>query len=171
MKKKLLIIILFAIMFLPIINVSAECYKKCDNGADCTYVKTCLASDRITCEGVSDLYCPDATPKVSCGNITEIPEKIPEITSFIITMIQIAVPVVLVIMGTLDLFKGITAGKEDEIKKGQQLFIKRLIVAAIMFFVIVIVKFVISIVADSTSSQNMTECIDCFLSGVENCRR
>ena len=102
-----------------------------------------------------------AAPKVSCGNVTDIPRKIPELTSMAITMIQIAVPVILVIMGSLDLFKGVTAGKEDEIKKGQQLFIKRLIVAGIIFFVVVIAKFVISIVAEA-GSGNIIECIDCF---------
>jgi hypothetical protein len=104
-----------------------------------------------------------ATPKVSCGNVTDIPRKIPELTSMAITIIQIAVPIILVIMGSLDLFKGVTAGKEDEIKKGQQLFIKRLIVAGIIFFVVVIAKFVISIVAD-TSSANIIDCLECFTS-------
>ena len=134
MKKKILGIILFAIMFLPVISVSA-------------------------------------VTKVGCGNITGIPEKIPELTSFAITFIQIAVPIVLVIMGSLDLFKGVTAQKEDEMKKGKQMFIKRLIYAAIIFFVIVVAKLLISVVADSTTSNNIAECIDCFLSGTENCRR
>ena len=134
MKKKVFGIILFAIMFLPIISVSA-------------------------------------VTKVSCGNITGIPEKIPELTSFAITVIQIAIPIVLVVMGSLDLFKGLSAQKEDEIKKGQQMFIKRLIYAAIIFFVVVVAKLLISVVADSTTSNNIAECIDCFLSGTENCRR
>ena len=59
-----------------------------------------------------------AAAKVSCGNVTEIPAKIPELISFAVTMIQIAVPIILVVMGSMDLFKGITAQKEDEIKKG-----------------------------------------------------
>lgn len=104
-----------------------------------------------------------AAGKVSCGNVTGIPAKIPELTSFAVTMLQIAVPVILVVMGSMDLFKGITAQKEDEIKKGQQLFIKRLIVGALIFFVVVIAKLLISVVAD-TSSENIIECIDCFLS-------
>ena len=134
MKKKIFGVIIFAIMFLPIISVSA-------------------------------------VTKVSCGNVTGIPEKIPELTSFAITVIQIAIPIVLVVMGSLDLFKGLSAQKEDEIKKGQQMFIKRLIYAAIIFFVIVVAKLLISVVADSTTSNNIAECIDCFLSGTENCRR
>ena len=108
-----------------------------------------------------------STNKVYCGegegSFTGIPKKIPELTSLAITIIQIAIPVILVIMGSLDLFKGITAGKEDEIKKGQQMFIKRLVTGAIIFFVVVIIKFLISIVAD-TNVTNMVDCIDCFIS-------
>lgn len=106
-----------------------------------------------------------ATTKVSCGNITDIPEKIPELTSWIMTMIQVAVPIILVVVGSLDLFKGITAQKEDEIKKGQQTFIKRLIVAVLIFFVFVIVKFIVSVVANG-SDANIIECMDCFLSNL-----
>ena len=101
--------------------------------------------------------------RVSCGNVTGIPAKIPELVSFAIILIQIAVPVILVVMGSIDLFKGISAQKDDEIKKGQQMFIKRLLIAALIFFVIVIAKFLISIVADN-SSTNIIDCVDCFMS-------
>ena len=97
-----------------------------------------------------------------CGNVTRIPKKIPELTSYIMTIVQIAVPVILVIIGSIDLIKGITSQKDDEIKKNQKIFIKRLIVAVLIFFIIVIVKFIISLVADS-SSGNISSCIDCFL--------
>ena len=108
---------------------------------------------------------------VSCGDgiLTDIPTLFPKVVSIIYTVMQIAIPVVLVIMGSLDLMKGITAGKEDEMKKGQQMFVKRLVVAVLIFVVVVIVKFLISVIADST--DNIVECIDCFLSGTDNCRR
>lgn len=104
-----------------------------------------------------------AKNKVSCGNVTDIPKIMPKLTSLAITIVQIAVPVILVLMGSLDLFKGITAGKEDEMKKGQQMFIKRLIVGAVIFFIVVIVKFLVSVVAD-TNVNNIVDCIDCFVS-------
>ena len=110
-----------------------------------------------------------AVTKVSCGGITNIPKKIPELTNTAMFIIQVAVPVVLVIIGSLDFFKGITSQKEDEIKKGQKIFIKRIVVAVIIFFVIVITKFLVSIVADN-SSQNIVDCIDCFLSDVNSCK-
>lgn len=106
----------------------------------------------------------DGTSIVSCGGgmIDNIPVLIPKVISIVYTVIQVAVPVVLVIMGSLDLFRGISAQKEDEIKKGQQMFIKRLISAALVFFVFVIVKVVISFVADSSNSSIM-ECAQCFI--------
>ncbi|MBQ9072519.1 MAG: hypothetical protein IJY25_05130 [Bacilli bacterium] len=103
----------------------------------------------------------------SCGNnlLTDIPTLVPQIISIIYTVIQIAVPVVLVIMGSLDLMKGITAGKDDEIKKGQQMFIKRLIAAALIFFVFIIVKLVVSLANDEsrTKTNKIMNCANCFI--------
>ena len=109
--------------------------------------------------------------KVSCGNVTGIPRKVPEITNDIVTILQIAIPVILVIVGGIDLIKGITAGKEDEIKKGQQIFIKRLIVGALVFFLVVIIKFVVSVLDNTANSRNISNCIDCFLVNVEKCKK
>lgn len=105
---------------------------------------------------------------VSCGDglLTSIPNAVPKVVSIAYTIIQIAIPVILVVMGTLDLFKGITAQKEDEMKKGQQMFVKRLIGAALIFFVFVIVKVIISFVADGSSVAIM-ECAECFINN--NC--
>lgn len=105
----------------------------------------------------------DKNAVVKCGGITDIPAMVPKVTSIIIMIIQIAVPIVLVIMGIFDLIKAIMAQKEDEIKKGRQIFLKRLIYGALVFFVVVAVKFVISLVADS-SKVNIVECMDCFIS-------
>ena len=136
MKKKVLIVIVAIIVLLI--------------GFDC-----------VIAESYSNY---DKNAIVSCGNgmIKSIPSLIPKVISIAYTIIQVAVPIVLVIMGSLDLFKGIMAQKEDEIKKGQQMFIKRIISAALIFFVFVIVKLVISFVADSSGSSIM-ECTQCFI--------
>lgn len=101
--------------------------------------------------------------KIKCGNVTGIPKKIPRITSDIVKILQVAVPIILVLFGSLDLAKGIVAGKEDEIKKGQGIFIKRLITGAIVFFVVVVVKFLVSVISDSNAGY-IVDCIDCFIS-------
>ena len=105
-----------------------------------------------------------AADKVSCGNVTAIPKKIPELTSFFVTTAQVATAVILVILGSIDLFKGIASSKEEEIKKGQKTFVKRLIVAALVFFVTLIVKVLIGAIANSTTTNNIVGCMDCFLS-------
>jgi len=94
-----------------------------------------------------------------------IDAKIPNTVHTIIVVIKIAVPVLLVIFGMLDLFKGLTAQKEDEIKKGQNLFIKRLISAAIIFFVISIVQLLVSFVA---GDEGIMTCANCFINGVKS---
>lgn len=149
MKKVILNLMLLVVLCIPVLIVNAES----------------VVSDELL--GSENQI---QSKKVSCGNITGIPRKIPELTSDIITIIQVAVPIILVILGSIDLLKGVAAQKEDDIKKGKSILIKRLIAAAIIFFIVVIVKLVISIVSDSVSSNNMIECIDCFISGVKNCK-
>lgn len=101
---------------------------------------------------------------VSCGSIKNIPDVIPRVVSIVYTIIQIVVPIILVIFGSLDLVKAVMGGKDDEIKKGQQTLIKRLVAAAIVFFVFVTVKLVISLVADDKDQTNgIMDCAECFI--------
>ena len=102
------------------------------------------------------------------GKNLDIDVKIADTVHVIVLVIQIVVPVVLVVLGMIDLIKAVIAGKEDEIKKNQMTFVKRLIAAAIVFFVFVIVKLLISFVADD--SKNMMNCVNCFINGTgESC--
>ena len=87
---------------------------------------------------------------------------IPTVTSTIVLIIQIGVPVLLIIFGMFDLGKAVIAQKEDEIKKGQSTFFKRLIAAILVFFVVTIVKLVVGFAADRTDAVT---CIDCFIKG------
>ena len=68
-----------------------------------------------------------------------IPSMITNIISYIVTGIKIGVPVLLVVFGMIDLGKAVMQSKEDDIKKAQQTFIKRLLAAALVFFVITVV--------------------------------
>lgn len=107
------------------------------------------------------------------GSNIQIDTKFTTITHTIILIIQIAVPVILVILGMMDLMKGLMGQKEDEIKKGQQTFVKRLVAAAIIFFVVAIVKLVFTFVADDKSG-NMLNCANCFINGTDkagNCKK
>lgn len=118
----------------------------------------------VNSQGTACIYENYSEGKTSCGDGTleNIPTMLPEVVSIVYNLIQIVVPILLIIFGSIDLVKGITSQKEDEMKKGQQMFIKRLIVAAIIFFVFVIVKLVISLVADNGGAK-IIECAECFI--------
>lgn len=101
----------------------------------------------------------------TCGSGTiSFDGMFPRITSVIILIIEVAVPVALIIFGMLDLGKAVIAQKDDDIKKGQSTFLKRLLAAALVFFVIFLVKIVIGLVA-SKDNENIVGCIDCFVHG------
>ena len=63
-------------------------------------------------------------------------------------------------MGMLDLGKAVISQKEDEIKKQQGIFVKRLISAALVFFVFAIVQLLVNVISsDSDASTNCANCI------------
>lgn len=106
-----------------------------------------------------------------CPGVSNIPYKLINIVSTIITVIKFGVPILLIIFGMLDLGKAVIASKEDEIKKGQQLFIKRVIAAILVFFVITIVQLMVSLVK-SNDDVDIWKCVDIFIKGCpdENCK-
>ena len=95
-----------------------------------------------------------------------IDSRLANIVHIVILVIQIAVPVVLVIFGMLDLFKSIAAQKEEEIQKGRKIFVKRLLSAGLVFFVVAIVKLVVRFAADKDDGLKIINCASCFLNGV-----
>ena len=104
-----------------------------------------------------------------CGDvIPKMAEIIPQLTSTIVDLLKIGVPILLVIFGMLDFGKAVIAQKEDEIKKSQMLFVKRLISAAIVFFVFIIVEVLFNVVA-SDADPTIWDCVDCFRNGPTHC--
>lgn len=99
----------------------------------------------------------------TCGNF-EFMGILPYLTSTLVTLIQIVIPIILIIMGMLDLGKAIVQQKEDDIKKGQSTFLKRVIAAVVIFLIVAIVKLLVGLVAGN-NNDSITECIDCFVSG------
>lgn len=101
-----------------------------------------------------------------CGNLNfEFAGTFPYLISTAVLIIKIVVPILLIIFGMLDLGKSVIASKEDEIKKGQQTFIKRVIAAVIVFFVIQIVQLLVSFIS---RDQDVTRCFNCFVNGKIN---
>ena len=123
----------------------------------------------------AEVYYNYKSATVSCGSelVKNIPSALPKVISILYNILQVSVPILLVIMGSVDLSKGITAGKEDEMKKGQQLFVKRLVAGVLVFLVFIVVKLLISLVGNDEKSDNkavrIMQCTECFIKNNDNC--
>ena len=95
-----------------------------------------------------------------CGGVC-VPTSIINIIRTIVTIIKIGVPIILVVLGMIDMGKAVASQKEDEIKKGQKILISRCIAAGIVFFVVAIVKLLVNIIDtdDNGNSGKPTECL------------
>ncbi len=69
------------------------------------------------------------------------------IVNIIINIIWIGIPIILIILGSIDLGKAVISSKEDEVKKAKKAFINRLIYAILVFAVVWIVTFIFDQVA------------------------
>lgn len=107
----------------------------------------------------------DTDASYKCGGLDfSFSGMIPQVISTIIFLIKVIVPILLIIFGMIDFLKAVTASKEDEIKKGQQTFIKRLIAAALVFFIVQIVQLVVRF-ASGKDQKNILNCFNCFANG------
>ena len=102
----------------------------------------------------------------TCGSVDNFvfSGMFPYIISTMVTLIQIVVPILLIVFGMLDLAKAVIASKEDEIKKAQMTFVKRLIAAVIVFFVVSLVQIVVRFVSGNDENSIMG-CFNCFVNG------
>lgn len=111
--------------------------------------------------------CLDPNDLVKCGN-SNIPSQLPVITRSIVTLIKIAVPLVLIVMGMIDMLQATIASDEKKMADAKGKFIKRLIAGAVVFLVVTVVQFVVGIVAPD-ESPTLLNCVDCMISDGSKC--
>lgn len=80
----------------------------------------------------------------------------------VMPLIQFAVPIVIIILGSIDLFKAVIASKEDEIKAAQKLLIKRVIYGVAIFFIVAIVQLVFNTLASKGSGAYSNTWVECW---------
>ena len=99
-------------------------------------------------------------------------EAIPNIIHYVYLGIQVVIPILLIIFGMIELGKAITAQKEDEIKKAQSSFLKKLILAVIVFLVFSAVKLVFNFVGGGQGENgeaNVWQCVCQLLQNKDKC--
>jgi hypothetical protein len=89
--------------------------------------------------------------------------KMWKLFGYLINALKILVPALIIVMGSVDLGKAVVAQNEDEMKKGTQLLIKRIIAGIIIFFIPTIVSLIFNIMANySVYFNNGSGCISCI---------
>ena len=145
MKKKLLISVLLLSCF-SFINV--------------------FAAQTAVNDGGGGGYCSTGIP-TACG----LPAGLVLMINDFYNLLKIAVPIVLVIMCMIDLLKAVASQKEDEIKKGWQIVVKRTITGVLVFFVFFIVQLIVDLLPNSVKSESVMNCVKCiFTTSANNCK-
>ena len=75
------------------------------------------------------------------------------IVNFVINAIMIGVPILLIVLGMVDLGKAVIAGKGEEVKKATKAFGKRCLYAVGVFAVVWLVTFVFDTVSSATGGE------------------
>lgn len=106
------------------------------------------------------------------GLTTGVESIIPATVSMVVTLIKIGIPVILIIFGMMDLGKAVMGNDEKEMKAAQSKFIRRCLYAAVVFFVVAIVQFLVGVIDENQDDSekvgygnNARSCIQCFING------
>ena len=73
----------------------------------------------------------------------------------VLNIIRWAIPIVLIILGSIDMFKGMTSGDDKEAEKAKKTFIRRLVYAVVAFLIPTLVTFSFDIVANITKDEQL----------------
>lgn len=79
----------------------------------------------------------------------------------VIYIIRIVIPLIIILLGTLDLGKAVLAGEDKKIKECQKTFIKRLIYGVAIFFLFTIVEVIFGLLGVKTNKGDSKICWDC----------
>lgn len=81
----------------------------------------------------------------SCEDLFKDADDLLDLIKSGITIVKIAIPLILIVMGTMDFAQAIFSSNEDGIKKAQGKFTKRVIMAVVIFLIPSVLKVLLSI--------------------------
>ncbi len=117
----------------------------------------------LSCFIMMDVYAAEET--INCGaDIVPIPVATAKIMHNAYILLKIGAPLILVVMGLADFARAVFGSSDDDIKKKEKRFIKRIISAVLVFLVLSIVEFIFTLLTNAGFSD-ATACIDTILNG------
>lgn len=112
---------------------------------------------------------------LNCG--LGIDPIVPAFTVMLVNTVKVIIPILLVAFGMIDLAKAVIGNDEKVMKEAQTKFIKRIVYAVIIFFIVAIVQLIFGLLADASSGSSsgqlekgkVNDCIACFISDKSKC--
>ena len=140
--------------------------KSCDYPDDCNfYSQSYEKTEESTSSNDKNIHNKVTATENNICNMKDIPMALPIFISNIIKLFKIIVPIVLILMGMIDFTRAVISSDEKQMKESQSRFIRRILAAVIIFFVVAIVQFAFN--AIGADNDNIVGCINCFVNG--NC--
>ncbi len=89
-----------------------------------------------------------------------------QIVGYVLLVFKIAIPILLIVFGMIDLGKAVIASKEDEIKKATSSLIRRAIAGIIIFLLPTIISYVMTLIGgfNETAKKDYAVCQKCIVS-------
>lgn len=92
-----------------------------------------------------------------CGDL----KPILGLVGWVILGVKIAVPIILIVIGMVDMAKAVTEKSEDEIKKAQTKLVKKAVAAVIVFLVATLVTLLTNLIgATEWSDAGCNKCLN-----------
>lgn len=92
------------------------------------------------------------------GDLCDDAAPVLKLLGIVFKGIQIVVPIMLIIIGMLDMAKAVGQKSDEDIKKAQQGLIKKAIAAVIVFFIVFIVNLLMKLVGQ----DDYQDCLPCI---------
>lgn len=91
-------------------------------------------------------------------------KKALKFVGYLLLSVKILIPLIIIVMGTVDLTKAITSSKEDEIKTATNKLFKKLIAGIIIFFIPTLLSIFLGLIYNfQTIESNYKTCLNCIL--------
>ena len=85
-----------------------------------------------------------------CCNIQPILRAV----NLMLDIVKWSVPMLLIVLGTVDMFKAVASGDEKETKEAQDNFIKRLLYGLLIFLIPFLVNLILNTISDNITVDN-----------------
>ena len=90
-------------------------------------------------------------------------KEIMAVLGWVLTLIKVAIPIIIIVYGIMDLAKAVVASKEDEIKTGAKRLLWRAVAGVAIFFVPHLVLWLFGTVRAYNDATGFDTCEKCLL--------